>query len=185
VTGVQTCALPIFSGNTASANGGALESFANGPTTVTSTSFTGNSAANGGGVFTDLGIDFTLTSSTFSGNKASSDGGAILNGAAGDTILTITRTTITANTAGANGGGIDNVQGTVTLTHSTVTGNTPGNCAPANTIAGCAAAGVQEDSRSRPCEHLVNGGGRHMPGGEMDTSQRDRGVVICLEPLSS
>jgi hypothetical protein len=43
---------------------------------------------------------------------------------------------VTGNTA-AHGGGIFNSDGTVTLSATAITGNTPDNCEPPNSISGC------------------------------------------------
>jgi predicted outer membrane repeat protein len=50
--------------------------------------------------------------------------------------LTLNHSQVTGNTA-AHGGGIFTNGGTVTLSATPVTGNTPDNCEPLNTIAGC------------------------------------------------
>jgi hypothetical protein len=50
--------------------------------------------------------------------------------------LTLNHSQVTGNTAHA-GGGIFNVSAIVTQSGSTVTGNTPDNCEPPGTIAGC------------------------------------------------
>ena len=79
---------------------------------------------------------------TLYGSPDDSDGGAIYND---DTLrddhITIT---ITANDAGFDGGGIYDGGGVVdvpadpaTLTDSTVFGNEPDNCGPANSVMGC------------------------------------------------
>ena len=51
--------------------------------------------------------------------------------------LTLNRSKVTGNTAGIHGGGIFKNGGPVTLTASTVTRNTPDNCAPPGSITGC------------------------------------------------
>jgi hypothetical protein len=50
--------------------------------------------------------------------------------------LTVNHSQIIGNTA-AHGGGISNVQGTVALASTTISGNTPDNCEPLGTIVGC------------------------------------------------
>jgi len=87
--------------------------------TVTSCSFTGNSASrNGGGVDIDMGSGaVTVTDCTFSANSASFTvsttlglgGGISIYGS--DGLVTVTNSTFIANAASNGGGGIDNLGG--------------------------------------------------------------------------
>jgi hypothetical protein len=99
-------------------------------------------AGSGGGIFNSpsgpgTGI-LTLDHSKVNGNTAGGFGGGIANGAGplpgGD--VTVTHSEVTRNAA-AHGGGIFNNGGTVSLSDSKVTGNTPDNCEPPGSIAGC------------------------------------------------
>jgi hypothetical protein len=112
-----------------------------------------NSAASGGGVY-NVGMLSLQGGSILSGNKANGAGGGIFNAAAGTATTpgltveansvfsgntaasgggifnaaaataTVSSSTIAANQARATGGGIDN-EGTLTITGSTLGGNTP------------------------------------------------------------
>jgi hypothetical protein len=85
----------------------------------------------------------TIVNSRVNHNRAGGDGGGIANGVplpgpmpfpGGD--LTLKHSQVMHNTA-AHGGGIFNNGGSVTLSHTHVTGNHVDNCEPTNTIAGC------------------------------------------------
>ncbi|HEY0538512.1 MAG TPA: hypothetical protein VGD53_09085 [Actinoallomurus sp.] len=90
---------------------------------------------DGGGIATIAGGTTNLVQSTIDRNVATGTGGGVYN--AGTTALS--RTLVELNSAGPGGGGgiRDVAPGTVTLSVSTVRDNTPDNCSPVNTIAGC------------------------------------------------
>ena len=93
-------------------------------TTVTMNDITvtgGNANGNGGGILNHGTL--TLADSIITGNAVSSpnNGGGIHNGSGGT--LAVNRSTISNNTAGNQGGGIGNF-GALTVTDSTITGNT-------------------------------------------------------------
>lgn len=91
----------------------------------------GNTSGAGGGIY-NRGI-VILGGSTVTGNTAGSDGGGIFNDKG---VVDLSSSSVTGNTAGFDGGGIfDEAGGTVRLTGSTVTGNTPDNCFPS--VPGC------------------------------------------------
>jgi hypothetical protein len=107
-----------------------------------------NSAPVGGGIG-NHGTT-TITGSQITGNTAPTDsagtpgmGGGIINAnfgippTGGSGVLTIKGSKITGNSASGSGGGILNQDGTVTLKGTLVAGNTPDNCEPPGTIAGC------------------------------------------------
>jgi CSLREA domain-containing protein len=116
-----------ISGGNAAASGGGMA--ANGPTTVSNTTITGNKASggDGGGVFTSTAAIISLTNVTIYGNTATNDGGGLHNNTA---TTTLTHVTVTANTAdsdsgaGGQGGGVEEFSGTVSLKASVVAGNT-------------------------------------------------------------
>ena len=101
--------------------------------TLTDVTFRGCTGTNGGAI--NNGGTLTLTDSTIDGNTASSAGGGIYNNTLGfnpDGVLNLIRTTVSNNSANAQGGGIANTpgvgpananSGVVTLTNSTVSGN--------------------------------------------------------------
>jgi hypothetical protein len=78
----------------------------------------------------------TVNNSEVNNNHANGDGGGIANGIPtpgppplfGGTV-TLNHSQVSGNTA-ASGGGIFNFRGTVTLSMTSVTSNTPDNCAP-------------------------------------------------------
>ena len=83
----------------------------------------------------------SVVSSTIDNNVARDEGGGLYV-ATGSFETSLTRTLIEGNQAGARGGGIHFAGGTkVRLNSSVIRRNTPGNCSPPDTIAGCAAAG--------------------------------------------
>jgi predicted outer membrane repeat protein len=71
--------------------------------TITSSTFSDNSAGNGGGISAEFSR-VTITSSTFSGNSAGTNGGGIFNNR--DGTVTITSSTFSGNSAGAMAGAL-------------------------------------------------------------------------------
>jgi hypothetical protein len=110
-------------GNSASLGGG-LHSYG-GMVTVAGTTVSNNSATNGGGLYCvgKAGSLVTINGSTIS-NNAAEDSAGLANNAG---TMTITDSTISGNSAtgdGVAGGGIDNYTGsTLTITRCTVSGN--------------------------------------------------------------
>jgi hypothetical protein len=95
--------------------------------TFTSSKILGNVATgDGGAVYNGLRGTLTVTSSTVSGNRSSAKGGGIA--ASNSTATTVTTTPVSANSAIAGAGGIYRLDGTMTITASPITGNTPNNC---------------------------------------------------------
>jgi hypothetical protein len=85
----------------------------------------------------------TLNKSKVDDNTAGGDGGGIANGVplgGPNPVLggpvTLNHSQVTGNTA-TQGGGIFNFGGTVKLSATPVTNNTPNNCAPPGTVPGC------------------------------------------------
>jgi hypothetical protein len=141
-----------FSHNTASVNGGAIDSHCQ--AWLTGTTFDQNSAgSDGGAIYQDswcFGDDDNqvlqtfVTSSEFHGNTAGADGGAIANlgvqsleGPGASASVSLTRSQVSGNSAQAAGGGIYNPSGSVTLSRSRIQDNHPDNCAPARSVPGC------------------------------------------------
>jgi hypothetical protein len=100
------------------AQGGGI--YKTGTLTLINSTVSGNAASQGGGIYNGSGT-LTLTNSTVSGNSAAEDGGGIFNPFFGLTI--VTNSTVTGNAASNGGGGIFNDTGILTLTNSTVSGN--------------------------------------------------------------
>jgi hypothetical protein len=104
-------------------------------TVVTNSTASGATATEGGGGIANLGGNITIIDSEISNNTASGmsgSGGGILN--LSDGTLTVTNSTITGNTAMRAGGGIEDNSGestTVTLVDVTLSDNTTGS-APGN-----------------------------------------------------
>ncbi|MFK8113549.1 MAG: beta strand repeat-containing protein [Rubripirellula sp.] len=116
-----------ISGNTAMFGpGGGLHN-ANGNTTLTSSFVTGNRSYNsGGGVFSPYAGLVTITDTELTNNTITEDG---YHGAAiysGEGAVTISGSTISGNTSPGDAGGIYNYNGNFTITDSTVTGNQAG-----------------------------------------------------------
>jgi hypothetical protein len=136
--------------NTAShTSGGGIVN--HGTMTLNKTEVNGNTAAgtgpaaSGGGIISAQGepgslpTTLTINNSQVTGNRAGGNGGGIANGLPPmlpGGALTLNHSQVTGNTA-AHGGGIFTNGGTVTLSATPVTGNTPDNCEPPGTIAGC------------------------------------------------
>jgi hypothetical protein len=120
--------------------------------TVSHSEVNGNTAAasgmpgSAGGILnaqgppgTGGGGTLTLDHSKVDNNSAGGNGGGIANGVGGMLVggdLTLKHSEVRHNSAG-HGGGIFNNGGTVTLMGTKVTDNTPDNCEPTNSIAGC------------------------------------------------
>ncbi len=135
-----------FTGNTAGGGGGAVlndcREQENGPCgtfAISGSTFAGNTAAAGGAIVNDFTL--TVAGSTLTGNAAtdpvSGYGGGFDNLGTGRAALT--NTVITGNQASVDGGGAYTMEGGfVALTRTQVRSNTPDNCAPRSSIAGCA-----------------------------------------------
>ncbi|NBT62527.1 MAG: right-handed parallel beta-helix repeat-containing protein, partial [Planctomycetia bacterium] len=106
-----------ISGNTAKYGGGI---YTRGILTVTNSTLSGNTANRGGGIRNNDTL--TVIGSTISGNTAKY-GGGIYN----SDILTVIDSTITGNTAKYGGGIFIDMDGTLKVTNSTISGNTPDN----------------------------------------------------------
>src|SRR5437016_10621221 len=77
-----------------------------------------NAPAQAGGGIRNRGT-LSLSNVTLAANSAGINGGGLLNFGT----LTLTNTTVSGNTAGTDGGGIYNSSGTLTITASTLSGN--------------------------------------------------------------
>ena len=114
--------LEIRDGGTTALGGGIQNA---GTLTVKGSTFFSNRAGNGGAITNDSGGTLAVQDSTFSQNTTTGvGGGAIISSG----VTTVERSAIIDNHAPINGGGI-NVQpaGTVTVTSSTIAGNTSGS----------------------------------------------------------
>ncbi|MEO8391953.1 MAG: right-handed parallel beta-helix repeat-containing protein, partial [Chloroflexota bacterium] len=112
-----------FTSNTATANGGAAIWVNNGTTTVTNSTFSGNTATSGtgGAINVPSGGTLFMINSTMTGNSAI-DGGAI----AASGPITLINSTISGNSATSTGG-ITNGS-TSTFTNTIIANNAGGDC---------------------------------------------------------
>lgn len=97
----------LIASNTANGKGGAIFVY-NGPLEVVNAEISGNSASDGGAIYyNDASTVSTITNTSFAGNTASGDGGAISIPVEGTTV-TITGGTFNGNTTNGMGTGIYN-----------------------------------------------------------------------------
>jgi hypothetical protein len=87
----------------------------------------GGTDAGDGGAIATTGTDLILEDSTISGNSARDGGGLLITGpnGAGESV-DIIRSSIVGNYAQNSGGGINSISSTLTITDSTISGNTAG-----------------------------------------------------------
>ncbi len=113
--------LTISGGMTTQAGGGID---CNGNVTVNECTISGNTAGSGGGICL-LNGDLTITDTALSGNTASSGGGGgVLDfGAKG---MTVTDSIFSGNTASGDGGGVEDYTSPLTISGTTLSGNTAG-----------------------------------------------------------
>jgi len=134
--GTLTIADSVISGNAsgfpgAVGFGGGIMNERPGTLTLVNTTVSDNTTTSfGGGISNDDEATLILIKSTVSFNKSSQDGGGIHSGffdinKPSNTKVVISGSTISNNSTGAQGGGgIARLRGTLTLTDSTVSGNT-------------------------------------------------------------
>jgi hypothetical protein len=105
--------------------------------------------ASGGGIVNANGPPgspdsvLNVNNTSVDNNRAGGDGGGIANGIPlpgpmplRGGAVNLNHSEVTGNSA-AHGGGIFNNAGTVTLSKTTITGNTPDNCEPPGAVPGC------------------------------------------------
>jgi len=117
--GTLTITNSTITSNSTSLNGGGI--YNSGTVTITNSTLSDNSSSGvggqGGGIYN--ASNATLTNVTFSGNSAY-NGGGIFN----KSILTVTNSMLSGSTAEAGGGIYNDINGTLTVTNSTVSDNT-------------------------------------------------------------
>lgn len=137
--GTVTLTDSIVSGNITTDYGGGIWNYTNGVVDLTNTTVSLNTAVGGAGIYNYRGT-VSLANSTVSSNSVTSNinnGGGIYNDSSAT--LTLTRSTIFGNSTGNQGGGIYNANSsTLTMSNSTISGNSSGS----------AAGGVQNVSSS-------------------------------------
>jgi parallel beta-helix repeat protein len=99
----------------------------NGPTTISNSTFTGNTggtSGDGGAMYFDELESLTISNTAVTGNSAGPGGGIYIDEASGD--ISITGSTISGNTANGNGGGLYVFYhaSPVTIQNTTISGNT-------------------------------------------------------------
>ncbi|MFT3891576.1 MAG: hypothetical protein QM730_08090 [Anaerolineales bacterium] len=119
--GILTVTNSTLSGNLASTFGGGIDTTFNHTLIVTNSIFSGNSASFGGGIANSGNM--SVTNGTFSGNTTSTSGGGIYTSSTG---ITTVENSIFSTNRGVTGGGIRN-DGTVSITGSTLSGNSASN----------------------------------------------------------
>ncbi|MFD8921207.1 right-handed parallel beta-helix repeat-containing protein [Streptomyces sp. NPDC059569] len=140
--GAVTLTASALTGNTARGSGGALANAgipapARGPAaTFTNSTVSGNTAdGRGGGVYNGTRGSLTATSSAVKNNTSGAVGGGIA--AVNSTATTLTSTPVSANKA-LTAAGVYRQNGTLSLTASPISGNTPNNCVgSAPSVPGC------------------------------------------------
>jgi parallel beta-helix repeat protein len=137
-TGVAVLVRTLFAANSnqgPAGDGGAI--YNDGSLTLLESRLVGNIATrNGGGIYTTPTHTTRIIQSTVSGNSAANLGGGLYNN--GTTSLDRSVVALNQAVGSSNGGGgIFNSAGTVTLSRSMVTKNSPDNCQPLNSILGC------------------------------------------------
>ena len=118
--GTLTISSSTFTGNSADERGGAILN--NGTLTISSSTFSNNSAGDGGAIynFVESIGNITISSSAFSNNSADYDGGAIYNERG---TLTISDSTFSDNAADRSGGAMLNWGGETSISNSSFSGN--------------------------------------------------------------
>jgi parallel beta helix pectate lyase-like protein len=117
--------------NNSGGTGGAI--FSVGDLVVDRSVLARNTATAGGGIFADLASTTRISRTVVTHNSAGQGGGIVAFGA-----MVLTGDQVTFNQATVKGGGIlSPVPGTVTLRFTLVAFNSPDNCNPHGTIAGC------------------------------------------------
>jgi predicted outer membrane repeat protein len=119
--GTVTLSNCVLSGNSAAASGGGISS--RGTLTISNSNLNDNTALSNGGGIDSYGTA-RISSSTFTGNSVTGIGGAIANHGS---LLVVTACTLTGNRANNDGGGIsstNNPYATLTISDSTLSGNT-------------------------------------------------------------
>jgi CSLREA domain-containing protein len=165
--GTLTLSSTTFSSNTAgSSGGGAL--YNDGAITASNCTFTANSVTSGGpggAIQNATPAALTVTGSTFSGNSAT--GGASGAAIANSGSLTVASCTLTGNSADSNAGGIYNSSGgTLTVSGSTIANNT----------AGSDGAGIDNDGTATISATTLSGNSAGSEGGGID----NKGTLLGL-----
>jgi hypothetical protein len=133
--GISNAGTLTVKGSTVSDNSGGLGGGGgidneNGTVALTDSTVSGNDGTGAGGGIINAGT-LVVKDSRVSDNGAADGGGVYSSGP-----LTVKNSVVSNNTAN-EGGGIYDANGEVTLANSTISGNTPDNCFPPESVAGC------------------------------------------------
>ena len=123
--GMSTISNSTFSGNSSDLGGGIYNdgSIAIAEINISDSTFSQNSATtNGGGIFNNFGV-MTVFGSTFDTNWADYGGGILNFGREGTASLTVSASIFTNNSVTENGGGLLNYCGTMAVSYSTFSDN--------------------------------------------------------------
>jgi large repetitive protein len=105
--------------NTVSAGDSGGITFVGGDLSIVASTISGNSAVSGGGIVAQNNSTVTIINSTFSNNSADFGAGVYISGAS----VNVTNSTFSNNSAVSGGGFYNSAVSTLTLTNTTVTGN--------------------------------------------------------------
>ncbi len=123
--GTLTISSSSFSGNSAR-SAGAIHN--KGELSISNSSFSGNSARYAGAIYNKG--ELSISNSSFSDNWAGEQGGAILNRlralSIGNGTLSISNSSFSGNSADINGGAINSYNGTLSISNSTFNDNSAG-----------------------------------------------------------
>lgn len=150
----------------------------NSTSTIEGLTITGGSSSNDGGGINSESSQLTVRDSVVTANSSGSDGGGIDSDDGGNS-LTLIRTEVSNNTSASEGGGIrlDNSDTTLSITDSTVTGNTADtegggihidNTATVTITGSTISGNTTLHTRSIPCDQ--GGGGISQDSGGVDSS---------------
>ena len=128
LAGAITIDLTTFQSNEVArspGNGGALHTSGAGTVTISNSDVSGNRAGNEGGGLWNSGVGtLTVTTTTIDGNVTPGNGGGVYQQAGASGVTTIEQSTLEANSASQSGGGVFAEGATMTITNSTLSGNT-------------------------------------------------------------
>jgi CSLREA domain-containing protein len=144
----------------ADGGGGAIYVVGGGSLTLTNVAVSGNNATSGA-IAIDDGGSLTMTGSTINSNSSGFGGGIFNNGS-----VMLSSTMITGNSADASGGGIYHRQGSLSITNSTISGNSAasGSIGGGGILVAASASATITASTLSGNTARTNGGGIHGRG---------------------
>ena len=168
-----------LTGNSSTANGGAINVTGSSVIQLTRCQLNGNSATGNGGGLSVAGGDITISDSTFANNQAkgSDGGGAIYHGGSGS--ISIRNSTLSGNSATNIGGAIfvgPGLTATVVLQNSTVTNNSANKGGGLGRSAGTSALSLEST--------IMSGNSANTTGPDVSTPGSVNAVTSLLGTLS-